>query len=309
MNKKDTNPLFFALGLILLLTSSASAQTPPRFLTLSPPDGFPIIPVLEGWVANADGSRTFSYGYVNRNQELNVDIPVGENNFMEPAQYNGMQPTHFATGRHRGVFTVTVPANQADSSVWWNIITDESEVMRVPGRARDSAYELDFIRPRPQGSLQPMAGFGESGPQAAGLQALIQGFPGEVQAGTPVTLTVNATDPSERDPTDPRFGEPLPVTLQWFKHQGPGDVEFQVHESTIVAAGRADEDDDEVDIGTDPHIVRLAEGEGIGRVIATFSEPGEYMLRTLVENFQAPDSSPGNQCCWTNIYQRITVNP
>jgi hypothetical protein len=43
------------------------------------------------------------------------------------------------------------------------------------------------------------------------------------------------------------------------------------------------------------------------RVVATFSEPGEYMLRAQVDNFRAPDSSSGDQCCWTNGYVRVTV--
>ena len=56
-------------------------------------------------------------------------------------------------------------------------------------------------------------------------------------------------------------------------------------------------------------VVSSEVGEGGGRVIATFAEPGEYLIRTLVENYKAPDSSAGDQCCWTNIYQRVTVSP
>jgi hypothetical protein len=309
MYNNKMNLLSAVLSLSLIMMSFANAQTPSRFLTLAPPSGFPIIPVLEGWIANEDGSRSFSYGFVNRNTDLAVDIPIGENNYMEPSEFNGMQPTHFPPGRSRGVFTVTVPEDQRDISVWWHIKTGEAEELKIPGRAREAAYELDFIRPRPQGSLQPLAGFGEDGPQAAGLQALIEDYPGSVRVGTPVTLTINARDPSVRDPSDPRFVDPLPVSLHWFKHQGAGNVEFTRHESTVVAGSRADEDDDEVNIGADVNIVRLAEGVGIARIIATFSEPGEYLLRTLVENYRAPDSSPGNQCCWTNVYQRINVTP
>ena len=43
------------------------------------------------------------------------------------------------------------------------------------------------------------------------------------------------------------------------------------------------------------------------RVVATFSEPGEYMLRARVDNFRAIDSASGDQCCWTNGYVRVTV--
>ena len=57
----------------------------------------------------------------------------------------------------------------------------------------------------------------------------------------------------------------------------------------------------------EPGDVQVEGGRGIANVIATFSEPGEYMIHTKVENFRAPDSSNGDQCCWTNIVQKVTV--
>jgi hypothetical protein len=53
--------------------------------------------------------------------------------------------------------------------------------------------------------------------------------------------------------------------------------------------------------------VQVEGGRGIANVVATFSQPGEYMIHTKVENFRAPDSSDGDQCCWTNIVQKVTV--
>ena len=41
----------------------------------------------------------------------------------------------------------------------------------------------------------------------------------------------------------------------------------------------------------EPGDVQVEGGRGIANVIATFSEPGEYMIHTKVENFRAPDSS------------------
>ena len=40
---------------------------------------------------------------------------------------------------------------------------------------------------------------------------------------------------------------------------------------------------------------------------ATFSEPGDYVVRLRVDNFAAPDSRFDNQCCWTNAYFPVTV--
>jgi hypothetical protein len=33
------------------------------------------------------------------------------------------------------------------------------------------------------------------------------------------------------------------------------------------------------------------------------------MLRIMAENFRSPDSQDGDQCCWTNVYQKVTVTP
>ena len=53
----------------------------------------------------------------------------------------------------------------------------------------------------------------------------------------------------------------------------------------------------------------LPNGEGVARVVATFSEPGDYIMLAKVDSFTAEDSSDGNQCCWTNGYVRVSVMP
>ena len=55
--------------------------------------------------------------------------------------------------------------------------------------------------------------------------------------------------------------------------------------------------------------IRLSDGYGTASVYATFSEPGEYLMRARVDNFNSSDSSSGDQCCWTNAYIRVTVTP
>jgi hypothetical protein len=40
---------------------------------------------------------------------------------------------------------------------------------------------------------------------------------------------------------------------------------------------------------------------------ATFSQPGEYVIRARVDNFGVGDSRFGNQCCWSNGYIPVTV--
>jgi hypothetical protein len=148
--------LAFALTAVFSLQAQAQSADNGRFLSLAPPSGLPIIPVMEGWISNPDGSASFSFGFINRN-DVPVDIPVGMANYIEPAKYSGMQPTHFPAGRSTGMFTVTVPESESGDDIWWYIKTGSEEALKVPGRYGIGAYELDFILPRPQGAMQSVS--------------------------------------------------------------------------------------------------------------------------------------------------------
>jgi hypothetical protein len=58
-----------------------------------------------------------------------------------------------------------------------------------------------------------------------------------------------------------------------------------------------------------PGQVKIERGHGRGSTNVTFSAPGEYVLRARVDNWNANDSSGGDQCCWTNAYVPVTVAP
>ncbi len=59
------------------------------------PSGGPIVPIFDGWYPNPDGTSTLCFGYYSVNYEEDVDIPLENNNFVEPRQYDGKQPDHF----------------------------------------------------------------------------------------------------------------------------------------------------------------------------------------------------------------------
>ena len=302
--------LAFVLTTIFSLQAQAQSADNGRFLSLAPPTGLPIIPVMEGWISNPDGSASFSFGFINRN-DVPVDIPVGTANYIEPAKYSGMQPTHFPAGRSTGMFTITVPESEASDDIWWHIKTGSEAALKVPGRYGIGAYELDFILPRPQGAMQPLAGFGEDGQRSAGLFAQVGEHQGTVTVGEPVILSVNVEDISVRDTTDPRFLEPIAIGVAFSKYQGPGMVEFAHHESTAIPENPYKEGDRRFRFFREitPGQIKVEGGSGVAKTIATFSEPGEYMIHTKVDNFAGPDSSNGDQCCWTNIAQKVTVSP
>ena len=82
--------------------------------------GQDVAPAYEGWIQHEDGSKSMVFGYMNRNWQEEVDVPVGEDNFFTPIAADQGQPTHFRPRRNRFVFTVPVPADLGDDEeiVW-----------------------------------------------------------------------------------------------------------------------------------------------------------------------------------------------
>lgn len=82
-------------------------------------------PVFEGWMRQPDGSLRFLFGYLNRNHEEILDVPVGANNRCEPGPADCGQPTHFMTRRHRFVFAVPVPKGWDPKAVMrWSVTSN-----------------------------------------------------------------------------------------------------------------------------------------------------------------------------------------
>jgi hypothetical protein len=267
---------------------------------------------MEGWYANEDGTYTISFGYSNANLDT-LYIPVGEDNLLDPAQFNGMQPTVFLPGHHRGIFTVTLPADMKGQDVWWTLTKANGDVTRVPGRTGSVAYELDWM-PRPHGGLPPSVSFDSQSGVGRGPPGIMAERTQTVAVGSPLTLSVNAMDPSQRDPDDSRSLE-VPLRVVWSQLQGPGPVEYTRHESNPLP--EAEEPDPARGASAaaffrrrqppGPEVVPLSEGYGTASVIVTFSAPGEYIMRARVDNFSAPDSADNDNCCFTNGYVRVNV--
>jgi hypothetical protein len=270
-----------AVAIALLSTQAVEAQQ--RF-PLAPQNqrGVTVSPFFEGWYANPDGTYTLSFGYFNRNLSETVDIPIGPDNRIEPAEFDGMQPTSFPpvnyggfnARRERGVFTITVPAEYRDRDIVWTLRV-QGEELRVPGRMTSPAYELGYV-PMAMGSMPPIVRFSPTGAAGQGPRGVTADAVLNARVGTPLPLTIYAQDTGERE-------ERYPVNVTWQKHQGPGTVEFS------------------------PRTARIELGASEAATTATFSEPGEYLLRARVDNFTAPDSTFADQCCWTNGYVRVNV--
>lgn len=250
-----------------------------------PPSGEPVAPFFEGWFRNPDGTFTFSFGYFNLNGEQVLDIPIGPDNVITPAEYDGVQPTHFPTDprRDRGVFHVTVPASWEESGerVVWTI-TANGMTASVPARVGYDALQLGY-QPMAMGSVPPEVRLSEDGEAGTGIPG-IWSETLDATVAEPMELTIWGKEISERLPDDP-VNTDVHLTVSWHKHQGPGgEVVFE------------------------PSDIDIEGGEGPATTTVTFTEPGDYVLRGRVDNFSANDSAGGDQCCWTNAYIRVRVS-
>ncbi len=268
--------LCVVLAAIPLSAQPGSARYP---LGPSTPGGAGIAPYFDGWYANPDGSITLSFGFMNRNSNGAVDIPVGPDNAIEPSEFNGMQPTHFPVvsysgfggKRERGAFAVRVPPGHRGDVVW--TLRHNGVTYSVPGRATSDYYKLSYT-PQAAGSMMPVVRFAPDGPVSNGREGIITG-PLTVKVGAALDIRVWMEDRGER--------KPIPVNMTWVKHQGPGDVTFE------------------------PRAGKTPAGGGDATTSVRFSAPGEYMLRVRVDNFGITDSAMGQQCCWSNGFVRVTV--
>lgn len=86
--------------------------------------GSDISPVYEGWRNLPDGSHELYFGYFNRNQEEELDVPVGPDNRIEPAGPDQGQPTHFYPRRNRFIFTIKVPKDFDKKELVWTLTTN-----------------------------------------------------------------------------------------------------------------------------------------------------------------------------------------
>jgi hypothetical protein len=271
-----------------------------RPLAPLPNEGLRVAPFFDGWYQNPDGTITLSFGYSNLNQEQVIEIPLGPDNVITPKEYDGRQPTSFppviaeaASGgggagprreRERGVFTVTVPSAATADVVW--TLTYQGQTFSVPGRAKTGAYQLRW--PMAMGSIPPLLRFRPDGPAGRGPTG-IEAEPLRTSIGRPLSLPVWVADDSMREPEPitvaTKGAAKVAMTVTWRKHSGPGAVVFT------------------------PPKQQIAELTGTATSAATFAQPGEYVVRVRADNFGRVDTSPGNQCCWTNGYVKVMVTP
>src|SRR5262245_56492135 len=110
MGKRALRIVSLGAFLVLCVALEGAAQiSPDTFGSRRRATGAPVAPVYEGWERNADGTATMYFGYMNRNWQEEIDIPIGPGNAFSPGPQDRGQPTHFHPNRQKMVFAVIVP--------------------------------------------------------------------------------------------------------------------------------------------------------------------------------------------------------
>lgn len=253
--KERTVVVLSVLLALVAAQRTVRAQSPPTFI----PDirfatGRGVVPYLEGWLKNPDGTFDFVFGYLNRNTEEELTIPVGPGNSVMPDGPDRGQPTYFHTRRHPRIFRVRVPADWGDKAITWSItangvtekvvsklLVSEEINERMLIANGNNTMRLDEEDPNqpPNVAIPPV---------------------GEPAAGAPVTLTALVTDDGLPKPRAPVAGKPtapasrfqsqrnstsnamVGLRLTWVVYRGPAKVMFDTNpirvttEKTVTTA-------------------------------------------------------------------------
>jgi hypothetical protein len=312
-----------AVGLCAI-ASPGRAQAPRPPLVLEPLGvrGEAVFPAFESWGPDKNGDNVLLLGYYNRNKTQELDIPIGPDNRIEPDGPDYGQPTHFYAGRQHGVFTIKLPKDFGNKRLTWTL-TANGQTSTVSFWT-NPPYWVNFYKHPANGNEPPVIkltreGVTMTGPPVGIAQTL------SAAVGRPLPLSVWASDVPERlSPVEEELaalnraaaaarvpsgsvaiigGEviggaraggtpeaartPPDITVHWRKHRGPGDVTF-AHDRIPLVTRR------------DPGVTLEA------ATTATFSAPGEYIIRAQV-NDTSGDGGGGEQCCWTTALVRVNV--
>jgi hypothetical protein len=185
--KKQLRALVYAL-VLAAAPAMAGAQS------LSYNSGQNVAPGYEGWEQDADGTKYFLFGYMNRNWEEELDVPVGPNNSFSPGAPDQGQPTHFLPRRNRFVFRVKVPAtfSAKDELIW--TLTTNGVTEKAYASLREDYRVDDVVKASETGAL----GAGSSSPEIRANKPPVVKVDGaktlSAKVGQPITIVATVTD-------------------------------------------------------------------------------------------------------------------
>lgn len=270
-------------AMILLVAGAHDLQAqPPVGRTLGEiqyNSGQTVQPIFEGWTKNPDGGYELHFGYLNRNYVEQLHVPIGPENTVEPGGPDRGQPTYFYRRFNNRVFSITVPRDWGKKEVVWTLtvrgkaeravgwLQPEWEIEQFPGETRQAKSPNE-----PPTLTVASSATSVTLPSTLTLTADVtdDGLPkpGKPRAGgsseNPPTFRLPPGSPgaptnvpSVAPPPRPRING---LSVTWLVFRGPAAVEFE------------------------PAAVAVKDGKAV--VMATFTTPGEYVLRARASDTQ-----------------------
>ena len=262
----------------LLLIGGALAAGQIQYLS-----GQSIAPDFQGWELNPDGSYVMIFGYMNRNYEEHLYIPVGPDNQIEPGGPDRGQPTYFLPRRNRNIVRITVPADFGKKELVWTL-TANGKTERAYGTLKPD-YAHDKAVQYLNNSGISMVGRAERNqPPVVSIEGATQRT---ATVGEPVALSAIVTDDGIPAPRPaPRgsvgFRSSVGLRVAWFVLRGQGNaVTFDPEQIKVYP-------DHVTEGGNSPWTPGWAPPplpkDNKFSVKVTFAEPGTYVVRVLAHD-------------------------
>jgi hypothetical protein len=248
---------------------------------------------------------------MNRNWVEEIDVPIGPDNGFNVGGADQGQPTHFLPRRNRFIFRVPVPAGFTDKDeLIWTLTTQGKSEKAFASLRLD--YQIDdVVRASETGAL----GAGSSSPEIRSNKPPrieVQGRKSlTAKVGETVELTAIVTDdgiPKRRGsglsgaavnntgsrnvttattvnramqpPARVTVGKNVGLHVSWYVYRGKGKVTFSPDQIMSWEDTRAGANSPWAPVWIAPSMP----ADGKVTVWATFSEPGDYVLRSRADD-------------------------
>ncbi len=268
-------------------------------------------PGFEGWERNEDGTFSFVFGYMNRNWEEELNVPVGPENAIEPGGPDRGQPTRFLPRRNRFAFRVNVPKDWGDKELVWTLTT-KGKTEKAYATLRQDYFMDDVVIASETGAL----GAGSSSPEVRANKRPVIKIDGEkqrtVKVGEPLALAAWVSDDgvpkpraaasaaataralallanaSPNAPRNPAYNPPSRLTvnkrtglhMMWFVYRGEGHARFEPMQIKPWEDTRTGANSPWAPLWTAPP----APKDGTHTATVTFDRPGTYVLRARADD-------------------------
>jgi hypothetical protein len=238
-----------------------------------------VAPSFEGWEAKADGTFDLLFGYLNRNLDEELDIPIGPENTVEPGGPDRGQPTHFLPRRNRYVFRINVPKDFGAKEVVWTL-TAKGKTEKAYGSLKYD-YVID-----PLLIMKDVGALGAKKIERENRAPSVE-VKGDTRrtakVGEAVALVAVASDDGIPSPRAvplryPVTANALGLRVAWFVYRGAGKVTFEPEQFKVYTDYRSNSP------WTPGWAPPPVPKDGTYRVSVTFGSPGTYVLRVMAHD-------------------------